>query len=403
MDSVALSLGNERSPMVGLEMLQYMLLLCGCRKNLKTCGLRILNRFCGLIIFVSLLWAAVPFAWQLSQGHHLYADASWVTELVTFIGIHFVLANNADDVFNGMAPIFRELDKKAKQTVICRINAWALAAVASFMITIVAIPAWTRYDPAFFVELLNSELEAFYKNNVIFVLTVAGDAFIYGFCMVCFAFYSMVQFMLLLYARKVRGDFNKILQKILIGGSLRITTLSKMRHKYGLFNETQRNCNAKLGLVPFLWLSSLFITTVAGLTEVVLYSDSYNQSPSFYVLSLFSVIGLGFVLAMAYRTGSATENFEEARNLAIKIIQALIERPARFEHLAAERAALSMELLTQPTVAATAWGMFVVDKKLVLKFMGSVVPFAVMFITTAIQQKRSSMGGSAAAAAILFV
>ncbi|KAI1295660.1 hypothetical protein HDE_05310 [Halotydeus destructor] len=161
-----------------------------------------------------------------------------------------------------------------------------------------------------------------------------------------------------------------------------------LRKKFSLFNEKRRIINAKLGVLPLLWLTSLFLTLTATITEVVMNVHLYDTLLSRMAMAIEPLGGGAIILGLVFVSGMATDIGEQAKTTLVEIAQVLTTG-TRSRSLGSVRRSLLIEI-AQPVIPATAWDMFSVDKKLILKFAGSLISFAVMVTTTILQLKQAN-------------
>ncbi|KAI1284995.1 hypothetical protein HDE_12460 [Halotydeus destructor] len=197
--------------------------------------------------------------------------------------------------------------------------------------------------------------------------------------------YLVVQYTFLRYAEHV-SSFSRLTLKRMATMKITHQELTALRRLYSLFNQNRLITNAKLGIIPFLWLASLFIYLTAGMTYMVTHPHMYGDILTILAIALCEVTSMTLLVMSVFVSAMATDKFQEVKTTLIQITQAITTGPSSLEKV---RRSLVVDMLTQPVVPAMAWDMFPVDKQLVLKFTGSVVPFAVMMITTAVQQERA--------------
>ncbi|KAI1295376.1 hypothetical protein HDE_05308 [Halotydeus destructor] len=212
--------------------------------------------------------------------------------------------------------------------------------------------------------------------------------------MVGIILYLTVQYTFLKYADHVltlgRAALKKTETATITGNDLK-----NLRRMYCLFNTERDITNQKLGTLPFIWLGSLFVALTAGITDTVLHPYLYESTFTTMAMTVATGRNILLVFAWIYVSGLATDKLEQVKTILVQIAQAIPAEDGS-SSLEKERRSLLVDIMTQPVVPAIAWGMFPINKQLILQFAGSVIPFSVMMITTAIQQKQANCPSPAA-------
>ncbi|KAI1295645.1 hypothetical protein HDE_05306 [Halotydeus destructor] len=201
------------------------------------------------------------------------------------------------------------------------------------------------------------------------------------------ALYLTVQYTFLKYAERI-SDLGRLTLKRMATMEIDGQELIDLRRIYSLFNEKRSITNAKLGILPFIWLSVLFITLTGGIADIVLNPQLYASPWTRALMALAVMLNMTMVFGLIIVGAMATDKLEEAKLTILQITQKVMSN--RLNPLKIASQSLLINVVMQPVVPAMVWNMFAANKHLILQFAGSVIPFSVMMITTAIQQKQAN-------------
>ncbi|KAI1295374.1 hypothetical protein HDE_05307 [Halotydeus destructor] len=308
-----------------------------------------------------------------------------MTTLVPGVIGYFVLLNHGGDGIKHMAQLFDDMPSQMQESCSMFDNFILIAVIAysiycSTMYYIFyssSAISWLEQVVPITFKLQSSfyYLFSFFRLYA-FLSTVVGNAL-----------YVSVQYTFLKYGQHVL-NLGLLTKKRMSVIELNRQELTNLRRMYSLFNEKRLITNTKLGVLPFIWLSSLFVTLTAGITDVVIHPQLYASPLTLPLMALGLAINMMIIFAVIVISSMATETFEQAKTVLFQITQRLSNQPLSSPIKIACRSLL-IDIIIQPVVPAMVWDMFAANKQLILQFAGSVVPFSVMMITTVIQQKQA--------------
>ena len=157
------------------------------------------------------------------------------------------------------------------------------------------------------------------------------------------------------------------------------------RTLYTAHLDAKRHLDDNLSIIPFFLFATSFLFLVSAVTFVVLHNADF--SPYFIPLGVTPfVIYLFIAMFITCKLCSdATDAFEDARLILSRIL--LDGAPDETYAITYERQTLYRLISTELPFEATGWKLFNLNRQLILSFANSVIPFAVMIITSASQLK----------------
>lgn len=167
--------------------------------------------------------------------------------------------------------------------------------------------------------------------------------------------------------------------------SLTVARMAAVRDRNSRCNQIVEELNTLFGFCPFLVYSMTFLELAVNIVDRVLNSNpASNSSLLLTILYIFEISSHGFsCVLMALVTEMSTNKFTDARKAALEI--ATVSSKDLDLRTIVKKTSLATDLIANPVVKSTAWGMFEVDKRFLLTFVSGLIPFTVMVVTTVMQ------------------
>ncbi|KAI1300234.1 hypothetical protein HDE_03502 [Halotydeus destructor] len=148
---------------------------------------------------------------------------------------------------------------------------------------------------------------------------------------------------------------------------------------YNKIQNIRLNVN-QLGLVPFILCSQLFVKTTLAVTNRMLYLSQDNQNVRLMELETF--VTMAVFVTINFIAEECTKNTNDIRQ---KIL--ILFSNTRCYRLREYFSSLKsyLEISQAPVVPVLAWDFFVLEKTFILRFLGALIPFTVMAVTTIVQ------------------
>lgn len=210
------------------------------------------------------------------------------------------------------------------------------------------------------------------------ILALVSYLYYYNIIVIMVCFYCFVQYVFIKHAQACHLFF--------VIGRLHVTTsdnyLKYCQLMYTVHVNAKRHVNKLIGFIPFAYLGITFVFIVVAISHMIIHKDTIPRS--FLLLNMVPALGvssliLAFIIHFAC---NATDEFKAARLEAVKLT---FVSGSSHSKLHEQKASLYRLIALEKPVNATAWGIFNINRQLLLNFANAVIPFAVMIITVSLQ------------------
>lgn len=211
-----------------------------------------------------------------------------------------------------------------------------------------------------------------YHHALAMANIVIYAVFISGFFVSTVVFYALIEAIFDQYGTNCVKTLNKRLNrkqakaKASAGAQTRakVADLVSVRAAYRKYNRLRRRVNASIGMLPFLWTLVLFARISMGITEVIIHRDNYTYFALVYIF--YEILSFGAVFfALCFLCERTNVKLRNEMLRGIRFIEAS-KHDDRFL-LTCEKNNLLLEMAVDPSVAASGWNIFALDKKLISK------------------------------------
>ena len=187
---------------------------------------------------------------------------------------------------------------------------------------------------------------------------------------------------------------NQLMNKIETSKVLNIEDIVFYREKYIYLQILRQEFNKSFGSVPFLWYGELFTATCFRITQFALVETADRN---YFITYLFEYLLWALIqICQALFLG----HLSARRRTQLEIIHLITSKNRRSFEETNQLIIFNQILMSCDTRSDwfEAWNVFVLDRKLIFKFLAAVIPFSVMliqlskerFVALAIQLKCSS-------------
>ena len=174
-----------------------------------------------------------------------------------------------------------------------------------------------------------------------------------------------------------------------------------MRENYRKYNQLRKLVNNSIGILPFMWMIILFVEISGGITEVNIYFINlqviynlihYNSSLQViihannyhtfaYVYIFYEIASFGaLVFCVCYLCDRTHQRLSNSLLSGVRHIESEVAALHDRYWVDHDANCLLLEMSVDPLVPATGWGVFSLNKHLIISFLGSVVPFSGIYI-----------------------
>ena len=238
-----------------------------------------------------------------------------------------------------------------------------------------------------FVRLMTGlEVDYFVSKRRWLLCEIVFDISMSRFIMVfdaCVLFYGAVQSVLCKHAEQMLLIIDLCGNKSssLLDGHVPIPAIRKMYEKH---ISVKRKMNDRIGIVPFLFCFTKYMFTVVGISYIILHFKTYSQG--FLIgltLSVCTIRG-AIMTYLAFNADRATKALDKVR---FEINRLIISPDVNWfgRTMKEERASLGRLIQFEGTLPSYAWGMFEINKEMLLHFFNVAIPMFIIIITSAEQ------------------
>ena len=169
---------------------------------------------------------------------------------------------------------------------------------------------------------------------------------------------------------------NQLMTKLEKSKNLNIEDIVFYREKYCYLQILRQEFNKNFGSVPFLWYGELFTATCFRITQFALVETADSR---YFITYLFEYLLWALIqISQALFLG----HLNSRRRTQLEIIHLITSKNRRsFEET--NQLIIFNQILMSCDIRSDwfeAWNVFVLDRKLIFKFLAAVIPFSVMLI-----------------------
>lgn len=311
--------------------------------------------------FLSALYAHPSSIIQYCMGT-LIIDAT-ISQFIIQSSIKYVKPhlNIINDVIDQSARLtIRRFDSRVAKVLLIYIVLLTIAQIAHTIVTNTAqlIPIFTGFE----MDTVNAQWIT--VNIVLYI--VFGYFFLTS--IVFPLFYAMTQSYISQFAQLCERIFRFELEQ-------EVPNLQRVRMFYDYHNQLKRSVNDALGLVPFNLFGKTFMFFASGLSFFIIHEHEFDPYFLIVTIGIGTIQVISTISLIVYSCSKATSDFDKARLIASKLS---LKDVSNFK----ARSLLIALIANEPTVQATAWDMFDVNKQVFLNFANALIAFTVMIITS---------------------
>ena len=162
---------------------------------------------------------------------------------------------------------------------------------------------------------------------------------------------------------------------------LSMDTICYIRNRCLFLYRIEESINKTLGLLPFLTIGDFFIDTSARIALFVLKVQSFDNFYLIYFWSEYIIIALIHISMIIILNHIKNHKNNNYKSLFVQIYNHLYNDRNEMNSLDNKINSLINEIkIMEEFTELDAWNIFNIDKRLVISFLSSVIPFSVMLI-----------------------
>ena len=151
------------------------------------------------------------------------------------------------------------------------------------------------------------------------------------------------------------------------------------RKTFQLHCDTKRSIDSMLSIIPLTFVAQTFTFLVSSLAYFITSANLLSNSIMRYVLFPFAWSMVGLLVFMSFTCANATDKLEEARLTGSRV--SVQDRQFESELMKQEQERLFRVVCASRTIPSTGYGLFEINRQLILQFTNATIPFIVMVIT----------------------
>ena len=165
----------------------------------------------------------------------------------------------------------------------------------------------------------------------------------------------------------------------------RIVEIDKLRMVYNDVNSLVQEFSAIFGPFPLAQISYVFLSVSLRFTDLIIHEDEYTAIHGAEILFYETISGLVISMVIIFLASHLQKCMEQLREtVLVSISQTPCDQLG--DHLC--KWSFMVDLVLKPIPSVSACGTFTLDRRFALKFIGALVPFTVMAVTTMVQIQR---------------
>lgn len=202
----------------------------------------------------------------------------------------------------------------------------------------------------------------------------------------CVIYYTLIQYLLKELARNSFGMVQEVrrmmkrrmIERRMVEGK---DVFQEILTRFKLYNDLVDDVNDSLSVIPFVTLADDFVMIILVICFIVIYDT--------YLTVSFVVFTFGFMIAfkltlLHFSIKVACDSYDQMKQVRKETVIILsttsCDRDESWSNL-------SLFLSKESISKATVWNLFKMKRTILLSFAESIIPFAVMIITTCIEFK----------------
>ena len=159
-------------------------------------------------------------------------------------------------------------------------------------------------------------------------------------------------------------------------------TIKEVRKLYVAINKLRVKLNDAIGLYPFLFIAHLFISLALQVTDFITNRDKYGNATLQLLMVIEDIAITAHIAIMIVFSCLSEAKFDELKRHAMRMTDPSPLPVQNDFPSVMSKLSLQIEMTAQPQAPTKALNMFNIDQAFVIKFMGALIPFIVMVITT---------------------
>lgn len=155
-----------------------------------------------------------------------------------------------------------------------------------------------------------------------------------------------------------------------------IKDIKHVRATRNFTEELRRKIDIKLGLLPFIWITVLFLDSCCRISSLILHFENWIFLNYAYIFFNIPVSSISLIIVI-FTAEEVTNKLDKLTKKIIEFVEVTESDIQLKDHICL----LKSDILISPFGAIYAWQALKLDRNLFLTFLGSSVTFIVMIIT----------------------